>query len=185
MLKRWLCYIFILGLTFNLAVGCTSPTKKPTSPTKPQKTASKVVTRISAVQYPPVPSVEPQNADNDFQRRVVVLVNIERQKVGHLPLVNDQLLDKGATAKAEDMSTKNYFGHTSPTYGSPFTMMNSFGVQYQAAGENIALGYKTPEQVLTGWMNSPGHRANILSTKFGKIGVGFAKGNYWTQWFTD
>ena len=79
---------------------------------------------------------------------------------------------------------KNYFDHTSPTYGSPFDMMKSFGISYNAAGENIAMGQTTPEQVVTSWMNSEGHRANILNGEFTHIGVGYvADGNVWTQQF--
>lgn len=126
-----------------------------------------------------------------FEKRVVELVNIERGKEGLKPLAADPLLGKGARAKSQDMVDNNYFSHTSPKYGSPFAMMKTFGVKYAAAGENIASGQASPESVVKSWMNSPGHRANIMSTKYGKIGVGYAYksgGNYhhyWTQWFTN
>ncbi|MOA18351.1 Cysteine-rich secretory protein family protein [compost metagenome] len=80
------------------------------------------------------------------------------------------------------MRTNNYFSHTSPTYGSPFDMMKSFGITYNAAGENIAMGQKTPEEVMKAWMNSPGHKANILNANFNYIGVGYDN-NYWVQEF--
>ena len=64
------------------------------------------------------------------------------------------------------MKDLGYFSHTSPTYGSPFEMMKNFGISYRSAGENIAKGYATPEAVVKGWMNSPGHRANILNKSF-------------------
>ncbi|MDF2592072.1 MAG: sporulation protein, partial [Clostridia bacterium] len=74
--------------------------------------------------------------------------------------------------------------HTSPTYGSPFDMMKQFGITYKTAGENIAMGQRTPEEVVKAWMNSPGHRANILKSSFTHIGVGYvANGSYWTQMF--
>lgn len=86
-----------------------------------------------------------------------------------------------------DMRDRGYFSHNSPTYGSPFTMINNFGIRFRAAGENIAQGQATPQVVVTAWMNSPGHRANILSTNFTEIGVGYAAGgpgrHYWTQMF--
>ena len=83
------------------------------------------------------------------------------------------------------MYDRGYFAHESPTYGTPFEMMKSFGITYRAAGENIARGYRTPEAVVEAWMNSEGHRANILSAKYTKIGIGYvADGNYWTQMFT-
>ena len=85
------------------------------------------------------------------------------------------------------MVNKNYFNHTSPTYGSPFDMMKQFGISYNTAGENIAMGQKTPSEVVTAWMNSEGHRKNILSSNFTQIGVGVAKNAsgqlYWTQMF--
>ena len=85
------------------------------------------------------------------------------------------------------MIDKNYFSHTSPTYGSPFDMMKSFGISYTAAGENIAKGQNSPQSVMNAWMNSSGHRANILNKSYNQIGVGVAKdsrGNlYWTQMF--
>ena len=82
------------------------------------------------------------------------------------------------------MKDNNYFSHTSPTYGSPFNMMKNFGINYKTAAENIARGQKTPEAVVNSWMNSSGHRANILNPGYTKIGVGYEKtGNYWTQMF--
>ena len=82
------------------------------------------------------------------------------------------------------MHDKGYFSHTSPTYGSPFDMMKQFGITYRTAGENIAMGYPTAEAVVDGWMNSEGHRANILNASFTEIGVGYvADGNYYTQMF--
>ena len=85
------------------------------------------------------------------------------------------------------MINKGYFDHNSPTYGSPFDMMKKFGITYRSAGENIAMGQKTPQEVMTAWMNSEGHRKNILNSSFTEIGIGIAKDNncrlYWTQMF--
>lgn len=135
---------------------------------------------------PPTNQVEKAEVPSQVQQ-VVDLVNAERKKVGLSPLkVNDQLT-KMAQVKAEDMRDNQYFSHTSPTYGSPFDMMKEFGVSYSYAGENIAAGQKTAEDVMKGWMNSPGHRANILSENFTEIGVGYvqggAYGTYWVQEF--
>ncbi|WP_242664935.1 CAP domain-containing protein, partial [Geobacillus zalihae] len=78
----------------------------------------------------------------------------------------------------------HYFSHNSPTYGSPFEMMKKFGISYTAAGENIAKGQRTPQEVVNAWMNSEGHRANILNKNFTHIGVGFEENGYiWTQQF--
>ncbi|MCY1712720.1 CAP domain-containing protein [Caproiciproducens galactitolivorans] len=122
-----------------------------------------------------------------FQNQVVQLVNQERAKAGLKALTVNSQLTKTATLKSEDMAKLNYFDHTSPTYGSPFDMMKQFGISYRAAGENIAMGQTSSQQVMQGWMNSPGHRANILNASFTQIGVGIAKnanGQYiWTQQF--
>lgn len=119
-----------------------------------------------------------------YEKEVIRLVNIERRKSGLSPLVEDWQLSRVARYKSEDMRDRGYFSHTSPTYGSPFDMMRAFGISYRSAGENIAKGQQSPEAVVKAWMNSPGHRANILNKGFTHIGVGYAKsGNYWTQMF--
>ena len=123
-------------------------------------------------------------AVSSYENEVVRLVNIERSKQGLKPLASDWQLSRVARYKSQDMRDKGYFSHTSPTYGSPFEMMKSFGISYRTAGENIARGQKTPSEVVNAWMNSSGHRANILNSSFTKIGVGYVKdGNYWTQMF--
>ena len=120
-----------------------------------------------------------------YEQEVVRLVNIERNKQGIKSLTSDWQLSRVARYKSQDMKDKGYFSHTSPTYGSPFEMMKSFGISYRTAGENIAKGQRTPSEVVNAWMNSSGHRANILNSSFTKIGVGYVKdGNYWTQMFT-
>lgn len=119
-----------------------------------------------------------------YEAEVVRLVNEQRAKYGLSPLTENWELSRVARYKSQDMHDLRYFSHTSPTYGSPFDMMKAFGISYRWAGENIAYGYRTPQQVVTGWMNSSGHRANILSANFTQIGVGYvADGNYWTQMF--
>lgn len=123
-------------------------------------------------------------AVSSYENEVVRLVNIERGKQGLKPLASDWQLSRVARYKSQDMRDKGYFSHTSPTYGSPFEMMKSFGISYRTAGENIARGQKTPSEVVNAWMNSSGHRANILNSSFTKIGVGYVKdGSYWTQMF--
>jgi uncharacterized YkwD family protein len=119
-----------------------------------------------------------------FEEQVVALVNEERAAYGLSPLTLNTELSNVARLKSQDMHDNNYFDHTSPTYGSPFQMLASFGISYRAAGENIAMGYATPEAVMEAWMNSSGHRANILNASYTQIGVGYvADGNYWTQEF--
>ena len=124
---------------------------------------------------------------NSMEKQVASLTNSERKAKGLSALTLDNQLSKLARLKAEEMAKKGYFSHTSPTYGSAFDMMNKYGVSYRTAGENIAKGQKTAESVMNGWMNSSGHRANILSSAYTNIGVGYAKdsrGNtYWVQIF--
>ncbi|MBQ8545349.1 MAG: SafA/ExsA family spore coat assembly protein [Clostridia bacterium] len=120
-----------------------------------------------------------------YEQEVVRLVNVERSKQGLAPLTSDWQLSRVARYKSQDMKDNGYFSHTSPTYGSPFEMMKSFGISYRTAGENIAKGQRTPSEVVNAWMNSSGHRANILNKSFTKIGVGYvSSGHYWTQMFT-
>ena len=119
-----------------------------------------------------------------YEQEVIRLTNLERAKYGLKPLTEDWELSRVARYKSQDMHDRRYFDHTSPTYGTPFQMMKAFGLSYRSAGENIAMGYRTPQAVVTGWMNSSGHRANILNSSYTKIGIGYvANGNYWTQQF--
>lgn len=119
-----------------------------------------------------------------YETEVIRLVNDVRKDNGLKPLLQDWQLPRVARYKSQDMRDLGYFSHTSPTYGSPFNMMKSFVISYKTAGENIAKGYATPKAVVDAWMNSPGHRANILNPSYTHIGVGFvASGNYWTQMF--
>lgn len=121
------------------------------------------------------------------EAEVIRLVNVERSKRGLQALAANWQLSRVARYKSQDMMNKNYFSHTSPTYGSPFDMMEAFGVRFSAGGENIAMGQRTPAEVVTAWMNSPGHRANILSPSYNQLGVGLATSatgkTYWTQLF--
>jgi len=166
----------------------TAPTKTPT-PT-PTPTPTIVKAPVSApttpavvkapITTPAAPAVAAPNLS--YTQQVVALVNKERAAAGLKPVTGLDSLNKVAATKATDMRTNQYFSHTSPTYGSPFDMMGTFGITYRAAGENIAMGQKTPQEVMTAWMNSPGHRQNILSPDFNYIGVGFDN-NYWVQEF--
>lgn len=119
-----------------------------------------------------------------FENEVIRLVNEIRAQNGLQPLSANWELSRIARYKSQDMADLHYFSHTSPTYGTPFQMIRSFGLTYRAAGENIAYGQTTPQIVVNSWMNSSGHRANILNSAYTQIGVGYApNGNYWTQMF--
>ncbi|MER2009123.1 MAG: CAP domain-containing protein [Psychrobacillus sp.] len=117
-------------------------------------------------------------------QQVVDLTNAERAKEGLAPLQIDSALTKSAQLKSQDMKDNNYFSHTSPTYGSPFDQMKSLGISYKSAAENIAMGQRSAQEVVQGWMNSAGHRANIMNGSYTHIGVGLSdSGYYWTQQF--
>lgn len=128
----------------------------------------------------------PQISDTvlNYENEVIRLVNEIRTENGLKPLTTNWELSRIARYKSEDMSDNRYFSHTSPTYGTPFQMIRAFGLSYRSAGENIAYGQRTPAAVVNAWMNSSGHRANILNASYTQIGVGYcASGNYWTQMF--
>ena len=127
-------------------------------------------------------------ADSDFntayEDEVIRLVNAERAKYGLSALQKDQGAVSVAHVRAKEIVQS--FSHTRPDGSSCFTAAKELGVSYLAAGENIAYGYADPQQVVNGWMNSEGHRKNILSSSFSKIGVGcYSRGNtlYWSQFF--
>ena len=119
-----------------------------------------------------------------YETEVIRLVNEIRRSYGLSALAENWELSRVARFKSQDLKDRGYFSHTSPTYGTPFQMMTAFGLRYRTAGENIAYGYRTPQAVVDGWMNSSGHRANILNSSFTQIGVGYvSQGSYWTQMF--
>ena len=121
---------------------------------------------------------------SSYESEVIRLVNEIRQKNDLRPLTANWELSRVARYKSQDMRDNGYFSHNSPTYGTPFQMLSAFGLSYRTAGENIAKGYASPQAVVNGWMNSSGHRANILNGSYTQIGVGYVSGgNYWTQLF--
>jgi uncharacterized YkwD family protein len=139
---------------------------------------NKIITN-TPLQLPQVESM------GGYEQQVLDLTNAERAKAGLQPLMgNYSELNTSARMKAEDMAKNNYFSHTSPTYGDPFQEMRAFGVTYNAAGENIAKGQQTPAEVVQAWMNSAGHRANILNGAYTHMGVGYeANQKVWVQQF--
>lgn len=172
------------GTTANKQTESTKAPEKTTTTAEKTTSTAKQQTNTTSKPQQAATTTQAASSVSAFEKQVVELTNAERAKNGLPALTLDTNLSKVARAKSEDMSKNNYFDHTSPTYGSPFDMMKQFGISYKAAGENIAKGQTTPEQVVKAWMNSEGHRANILSNKFTHIGVGYvANGNYWTQQF--
>lgn len=113
---------------------------------------------------------------NSDEKEVFDLINKQRAANGLSPLKENSELQRVARIKAQDMVNNNYFSHTSPTYGSPFDMMKSFKISYNTAGENIA-GNSSNSSAVTAWMNSSGHRANILNSSFNQTGIGVVTGS--------
>ncbi|UUZ85104.1 CAP domain-containing protein [Paenibacillus sp. P26] len=145
-------------------------TTQPTQPSQPAQPAQ--------------PSGNPPQAagSSDFAQQVLNLVNQERSKAGLSALTMNAKLSNVAMMKAKDMFNNHYFDHQSPTYGSPFDMMNANGISFSYAGENIAQGQTSPAEVMNQWMNSPGHRANILNQSYTQIGIAYYNGE-WVQEF--
>jgi len=137
---------------------------------------------------PPAPSTAPAPSGG-VTTQVVTLTNAERAKAGCGPLAVNATLTAVAQAHSQDMATNNYFDHNSQDGRTPFDRMTAAGYRYSTAAENIAAGQRTPQDVMTAWMNSAGHRANILNCALKQIGVGYATGSssqygvYWTQDF--
>lgn len=169
----------------NFQPNCFVPGQQPTENVVTEQPTAKPETQKPVEQKPAEQKpAEEAKSLSEFEQRVVELTNAERTKQGLPALKIDTELSKVARVKSEDMQKNNYFDHNSPTYGSPFDMMKKFGISYTSAGENIAQGQRTPEEVVQAWMNSAGHRANILNNGFTHIGVGYVEsGNYWTQQF--
>ena len=167
-------------------------TEPPTETTtrRPQTTTERVTERVTEKHTETTTQAQPSKnqTQNTMAIQVLNLVNKERAAKGLSALTLDSALTNAATLKAQDMADKNYFDHTSPTYGTPFQMLKSLGISYRSAGENIAKGQRSATEVMNAWMNSSGHRANILGSSYGKLGVGYVVKNgttYWVQIFTN
>lgn len=175
-------------------------TTKPEIATKPEITTKvpvttipevttkipETTTRISVTTVPETTSKEEINQNLSYARQVVELVNRERRKAGLNSLTIDTKIESAALIRAKEIQVS--FSHTRPNGSSFSTVLTENGINYRGSGENIAWGQRSPEEVMNGWMNSPGHRANILNSRFTKIGVGYYVGSngrkYWTQLFT-
>lgn len=144
-------------------------------------------TEATAFSFPSYPAKGDIKQMKEAELDAFFLTNGVRTKHGaSFPLGLHVELSKVAREKSKDMSDNGYFDHTSPSYGSPFDMMRSFGLKFQSAGENIAMGYPSTEEVIWGWEQSPGHLINIVSEDFEYVGIGSHEGSsstYWTQQF--
>ncbi|MFJ8234106.1 CAP domain-containing protein [Ureibacillus sp. NPDC094379] len=162
-----------------------APAQAPAKATNKTNATAPTNTNTQKVEAPAkAPTTNESQSVSAFEQQVVDLTNAERTKAGLKPLEIYAPLMKVAEAKSADMAKNNYFSHTSPTYGSPFDQIKAAGISYKSAGENIAQGQRTPAEVVQAWMDSPGHRQNIMNANYTHIGVGYVEsGNYWTQQF--
>lgn len=180
--------------------GTPSASSKPAAPSSSSKTTTSTPSKAApSAASKPASSSAPASAVSSApaaantsglsasESAVVTLVNQQRAANGLPALTVNSALSHMARLKSQDMINNNYFSHQSPTYGSPFDMMKQFGISFTAAGENIAYGQPTAQAVMDAWMNSPGHRANILNSSYTQIGVGAVQNSngtiYWTQEF--
>ncbi|MGR6835992.1 CAP domain-containing protein [Syntrophomonas erecta] len=163
------------------------PTFQPSPvPAKPAPVSTQPLAPTPAPEPTPAPAQEPANF-SAMQKEMLGYINAERASANLPSLTLDQKLCQGAYLKSRDMAVNGYFSHTSPTYGSPFEMMKSQGITYRTAGENIAKNTSV-KGAHNAFMNSAGHKANILNPGFGKLGLGFYQEGqylYVTQWFTN
>jgi uncharacterized protein YkwD len=165
-----------------------SPSKKADRPAEKQADTADKPTRPANTPAPAkakvTPAPAPTSADSGPTDRVLQLVNAERAKAGCSPVTVDAKLTKAAQNHSQDMADHTNMSHTGSDGSSMTDRLGRVGYAYRSAGENVAAGYGTADSVMDGWMNSPGHKANILNCGFREIGIGLAgPGNYWTQNF--
>jgi len=165
----------------------TKSPKKTSAPKAPAPTPVKASPAPTTAVKPSPTSQAPSTPVTGLsadEQLTLDLINKERAKAGLEPLKIDMELQKVARLKAQDMVEKNYFSHQSPTYGSPFDMMRQFNVSFRTAGENIA-GNRTVEGAVQAWMNSEGHRKNILNANFNYTGIGVVESPQYGKMFVQ
>jgi uncharacterized protein YkwD len=160
--------------------GKPTPKPKPTRPTKPTQTPTKTVTSDPTPSDPPPPPGG--GGTSSTEREVLDLTNQARRSQGCGSLQLDDALVEAAGSHASDMVRRHYMDHTNPDGEDPGDRMAKAGYHGSSWGENIAAGYSSAQKVFNAWMNSDGHRANILNCKFTKIGIGYDPGQVKSEW---
>jgi uncharacterized protein YkwD len=177
--------------TFTQTPPSTS-TAVPTNTTPPTNTSAPSAIYTNPPPLPsntPVPQTCNPTGNTSFENQVLDLINQERANQGLAPLTLNNQLTSAARSHNQDMACNDFFSHNSPTAGSPFDRILAAGYDYSWAAENIAAGYAAPQDTVAGWMNSSGHRANILGSNYIHVGIGYAYwgsstyGSYWTAVF--
>ncbi|MFD3531876.1 CAP domain-containing protein [Streptomyces sp. NPDC058664] len=163
----------------------TPTTQRPTTPAGGSEATASAPPRTTAPTGGTDAGPQQDGGRSSAADQVVALVNSERAKAGCGPLSANATLTRAAQGHSDDMAARDFFDHTDPDGDGPGERVTAAGYPWSTYGENIAMGQSTPEQVMESWMNSPGHRANILNCDFKEIGVGIhtADGPYWTQVF--
>ncbi|MFD6415785.1 sigma-70 family RNA polymerase sigma factor [Streptomyces sp. NPDC060194] len=171
----------------------SSPSRSASPKAKPSASSAKPSPRPSRTQAPPAPKPPAPKppapkppVQGGFEEQVVALVNTERGKAGCAPVTSNSALARAAADHSADMAARDYFSHSSPDGTDPGDRITAAGYRWSTYGENIARGQQSPASVMEGWMNSPGHRANILNCGFKELGVGVHQaqgGPWWTQAF--
>ncbi|WP_371525931.1 sigma-70 family RNA polymerase sigma factor [Streptomyces sp. NBC_01283] len=161
-----------------------SPKATPSKTRAPKPKATPKPTRTSTA--PKAPQAPQAPAGNSYSAEVTRLVNAERAKSGCGPLTLNSKLGNAAQGHSDDMAERDFFDHTNPDGEDPGDRVTAAGYKWTTYGENIAAGQRSPSAVMDSWMNSSGHRANILNCSFKEIGVGYRQGSggpWWTQNF--
>jgi uncharacterized protein YkwD len=163
-----------------------TPTRKEPRKVSKTRTPTPRATRPRSAKPAPAQAKAPSApASGSTAAQVIALVNQERAKQGCRAVTSNARLTQAAQGHSADMARRGFFDHTNPDGKDPGDRITATGYRWSTYGENIAKGQPTPASVMKSWMNSPGHRANILNCKFAEIGVGVVKsgGPYWTQVF--
>ncbi|MFH8407095.1 sigma-70 family RNA polymerase sigma factor [Streptomyces sp. NPDC018019] len=163
-----------------------SPSKEPHTPRKKRAPSEPATPAPRPSSAAPAPAAGSAGGPSPFAQQVTALVNTERAKQGCAPVQNNGQLDTAARRHSQDMDARHYFDHTSPDGTDPGDRIQAAGYRWSTYGENIARGQRSAAEVMKSWMNSPGHRANILNCDFREIGIGTHEtsgGPTWTQVF--
>ncbi|MFJ4338380.1 sigma-70 family RNA polymerase sigma factor [Streptomyces sp. NPDC088915] len=168
----------------------TAPTTAPHTPRPTADRPTRRPTQAPVTKRPTAPSsptaTKQDSGHTSVEEQVIALVNAERAKEGCGAVTGNSLLARAAQGHSDDMAARDFFDHTNPDGAGPGERVTATGYGWSTYGENIAMGQQTAEQVMESWMNSPGHRANILNCSFKELGVGLHTGDggpYWTQVF--
>ncbi|WP_432946116.1 CAP domain-containing protein [Kribbella sp. CA-253562] len=159
----------------------TAPSRGASRTPKPSTTPSPKPSHTSTPK-PTKTTTAPPPSGGPMETQVLQLTNAERQKAGCGPLKSNSALTRAAEAHAADMVDNHYFDHTSQDGRSPFDRMKAAGFRGGAMAENIAVGYSSAAAVVEGWMNSEGHRKNMLNCDYTMLGVGYDSGQVKPDW---